>query len=88
MRNRLAGWMIRAILRTIASRQMYRIWHEAMLGWLENEALREAVELVLLNHVWEIDQPPGQQDPDLAELAHVYQRLTGFDPIKEASRGR
>lgn len=42
---------------------------------------RATIECVLLDHVAEIAVPAGQADPSLAELAHVYKRLTGFDPV-------
>jgi hypothetical protein len=51
----------------------------------QTEALFTAVELVLLNHLDQIDKPEGEQDPELFELAYVYEQLTGFNAVKAAA---
>jgi hypothetical protein len=48
----------------------------------QTEALHAAVELVLLNHLDLLNKPEGEQDPDLSELAYVYEQLTGFNAVK------
>lgn len=40
---------------------------------------RASIECVLLDHVDELDDDKGKVDANLAELAYVYKRLTGFD---------
>lgn len=52
------------------------------------EALLAAVELVLLNHYDEINKPVGEQDPELAELAEVYEQLTGWTADQEINRAK
>lgn len=47
---------------------------------------RATIECVLLDHVAAYTGPPGTQDPSLAELAHVYRELTGFDAVREWER--
>lgn len=47
---------------------------------------RATIECVLLDHADELDDTHGKVDANLAELAHVYQRLTGFDAKAEAAR--
>jgi hypothetical protein len=47
------------------------------------DGLAAAIECVLLDHV---DELAGEQvDANLAELAFVYERLTGFNATKEAA---
>lgn len=86
MRNRLARWLCNLILNTLATRWYRDALDKAMRTYLSVADLHKAIELVLLNHVDLIDKPAGEQDPDLAELADIYERLTGFDAVKEASR--
>ena len=44
------------------------------------------IECVLLDHLDEYSGPAGTQDTSLAELAHVYRELTGFDAVCEWER--
>jgi hypothetical protein len=49
------------------------------------DGLATSIECVLLDHVDEL--AGAQVDANLAELAFVYGRLTGFNAGKEAARG-
>ena len=47
-------------------------------------AFQQAIELVLLNHKDELDDSHGKVDPDLAELAYVYEQVTGWTVAEES----
>ncbi len=47
---------------------------------------RATIEIVLLDHREELDDAHGKVSPSLAELAHVYRELTGFDAKAEAGK--
>lgn len=47
------------------------------------DRLHDAVQLLLINHHHELLKPAGEQDPEIAELAAVYQQLTGWDALEE-----
>lgn len=47
---------------------------------------RATIEIVLLDHREELDDDKGKVSPSLAELAHVYRGLTGFDAKVEAAK--
>lgn len=58
---------------------------------LDEEArdpLHDAVQLLLINHHAELLKPAGEQDPEIAELAAVYEQLTGWDALREIREDR
>lgn len=66
---------------------------DRIAGFLSRLFLRVAVvdlystiEVLLFNSAHELTKPVGEQDPDIAELACVYERLTGWNAFEEIRR--
>lgn len=54
----------------------------------DRDRLHDAVQLLLINHHHELLKPAGEQDPEIAELAAVYEQLTGWDALEEIRQDR
>jgi hypothetical protein len=60
---------------------------DRLARWLRSRllgaALRASIECVLFDHADELNDDAGTVDANLAELAFVYHRLTGWTPVHE-----
>ncbi len=79
MRDQIARRLCNVVLATVATREYRRSVDKAIRTSLTVVDLHTSIERVLLDHADELDDQHGKVDANLAELANVYRRLTGFD---------